>query len=216
VGIKQNIKRATPHLKNREFPPIIDVMKYIQVLLFFILPFLCQAGETGYASWYGGKFHGRYTASGEIYDMNKLTAAHKTLPFGTMVKVINTENGKSIIVKINDRGPFVEGRIIDLSRAAAEKIGILKTGIAKVIVEIVSPGEKKELLYAIQVGSYAKPGNANRLKKKLEDKGYPVIITKTTSKYYRVIIEPVINKDLEKILAALTTLGFHDVIVREK
>src|SRR6056297_561279 len=94
-------------------------------------------GETGYASWYGGKFQGRQTASGEIFDTNKLTAAHKSLSFGTVVEVTNLDNGKSIEVRINDRGPFVEGRIIDLSRAAATKIGMMSTGIAPVKVEIV-------------------------------------------------------------------------------
>jgi rare lipoprotein A len=213
---KTTIIAANPHSKKEESPPIIGIMKYVLSFLLIILPFLCQADETGYASWYGGKFHGRYTASGEIYDMNKLTAAHKTLPFGTMVKVINTENGKSIVVKINDRGPFVEGRIIDLSRAAAEKIGMLKTGIAKVIVEIVSEQEQKETVYAIQVGSYIDPGNAETLKKALEEKGYPIIISTTASMHHRVIIEPVTSANLEKTLKELTELGFHDVIVRKK
>ena len=74
------------------------------------------------ASYYGGKFHGRTTASGEVYNMNALTAAHKTLPFGTKVKVTNKKNGKAVFVRINDRGPFIKGRVIDLSKAAHEKI----------------------------------------------------------------------------------------------
>jgi rare lipoprotein A len=93
----------------------------------------CQ--QTGIASYYGGKFIGRLTANGEIYDANKLTAAHKTLPFGTMVKVTNLKNNKSVIVRINDRGPFVSGRIIDLSEAAAKKIEMLQVGIQKVEIE---------------------------------------------------------------------------------
>ena len=93
--------------------------------------------ESGNASWYGGKFHGRKTASGERYNQNKMTAAHKTLPFGTNVRVKNTENGKSVVVRINDRGPFSKGRIIDLSRAAAKKLDMIKTGTAKVSIKVV-------------------------------------------------------------------------------
>ena len=92
--------------------------------------------ETGVASWYGGKFHGRKTASGERYNQNKMTAAHKTLPFGTKVYVKNLENGKSAVVRINDRGPFKKGRVIDLSKAAAKKLDITKTGTAKVRIKV--------------------------------------------------------------------------------
>ncbi|MFW5769306.1 MAG: septal ring lytic transglycosylase RlpA family protein [Spirochaetota bacterium] len=95
------------------------------------------AAERGIASWYGGKFHGRLTANGEIFDTNKLTAAHRTLPFDTRVKVTNQNNGKSVIVRINDRGPFLHGRIIDLSQAAAMKIGMLESGTAPVTVEVL-------------------------------------------------------------------------------
>ena len=93
--------------------------------------------QTGVASWYGEEYHGRETASGEVFDMYKLTAAHNKLPFGTRVRVINLKNGKSVIVKINDRGPFVRGRIIDLSYAAAKKIGILQCGTAEVRIQVV-------------------------------------------------------------------------------
>lgn len=96
----------------------------------------CSCGrfvtKTGKASYYGNEFDGRKTASGEIFRQSKLTAAHKKLPFGTQVKVTNLKNGKSVTVKINDRGPFVAGRIIDLSKTAAEEIGMLKDGVAKV------------------------------------------------------------------------------------
>lgn len=91
-----------------------------------------QYHEVGKASYYGKKFHGRKTASGEIYHSGKLTAAHKSLPFGTLVKVVNPKNGKSVTVKINDRGPYAKGRIIDLSGAAAEQIGLLSSGVATV------------------------------------------------------------------------------------
>ena len=91
----------------------------------------------GQASWYGGKFHGRKTASGERFDMNGLTAAHRTLPFGTKVRVVNEETGQSVVVRVNDRGPWGHGRIIDLSRAAAERIGLRHAGVGRVKVEVL-------------------------------------------------------------------------------
>ena len=91
----------------------------------------------GIASWYGPGFHGKTTANGERYDMHGLTAAHKTLPFGTKVRVTNLANDRSLVVRINDRGPFVKGRIIDLSKRAAERLGFIRAGKAKVRVQIV-------------------------------------------------------------------------------
>lgn len=91
----------------------------------------------GKASWYGDKFHGRLTASGETYNMNANTAAHKTLPFGTIVRVTNTANNKSVDVKINDRGPYVKDRVIDLSHKAFSQIGDVKKGVATVKIEII-------------------------------------------------------------------------------
>lgn len=95
---------------------------------------------SGNASWYGGKYHGRKTASGEIFNKNGMTAAHPSLPFGTRVKVTNVANGKSVIVRINDRGPFVPGRKIDLSYAAAKLIGMIERGVAEVNLDIIKPG----------------------------------------------------------------------------
>lgn len=91
--------------------------------------------QVGLASWYGPGFHGRLTASGERFDQNELTAAHRKLPLGTEVRVTNLENGRSIVVQINDRGPYVEGRVIDLSKAAARRLGMVEDGVAKVRVE---------------------------------------------------------------------------------
>ena len=91
--------------------------------------------ESGKASYYADKFEGRKTASGEIFHQSKMTAAHRTLPFGTKVKVINLANGRAVNVKINDRGPFAEGRVIDLSRKAASKLGIITTGVAPVEIK---------------------------------------------------------------------------------
>ena len=102
-----------------------------------LLVAVCALAEEGLASWYGGKFQGRRTASGEIFDTRQLTAAHRSLPFGTRVLVTNLENGRSVEVRINDRGPFVAGRVVDLSRAAATALGIIGPGLARVRVERV-------------------------------------------------------------------------------
>ena len=94
--------------------------------------------SSGVASYYGGQHHGKKTANGEIFNMNKLTAAHRSLPFGTQVKVTNLSNQRSVVVRINDRGPYYQGRIIDLSLAAAERLEMVKSGIAKVKVEVLN------------------------------------------------------------------------------
>jgi rare lipoprotein A len=101
--------------------------------------------EKGRASWYGEPFHGRKTANGETYDMNKLSAAHKTLPLNTWVEIRNLDNNKTLTVRVNDRGPFIDGRIIDLSRAAAEEIGMLRSGVAKVSLKAVTGRRAREL-----------------------------------------------------------------------
>jgi len=97
--------------------------------------------ERGLASWYGTKFHGRRTSSGEAYDMFAMTAAHRHLPLPSFVEVINLDNGKRVVVRVNDRGPFVGGRIIDLSYAAAHRIGMVEKGVAPVLVRVVEPGD---------------------------------------------------------------------------
>ncbi len=122
------------------------------LLLVLLLPAACASPtrppahgaqgfqEVGTASWYGGKFHGRRTANGDIYDQNGATAAHKTLPFGTRVRVVNLDNGRATVLRINDRGPFVRGRIIDVSRRAAEVLGFRTKGLARVGIQIVRRG----------------------------------------------------------------------------
>ena len=97
--------------------------------------------ERGYASWYGPGFHGRPTASGEIYDQGKLTAAHRALPLGSVVRVINAHNGRHVEVRINDRGPFLKGRIIDLSYAAAKRLDMIQAGTMPVVLEVIRRGE---------------------------------------------------------------------------
>ncbi len=112
------------------------------LILSFFLPLSSLSLERyiqyGKASWYGRQFHGKKTASGERFNKRSFTAAHKQLPFGTIIKVTNLRNGKDVYVRINDRGPFVSGRIVDISRAAAEAIGFRKRGVARVRVEVVS------------------------------------------------------------------------------
>ena len=158
--------------------------------------------ETGVASWYGKDFHGKPTANGEIYDMYKLTAAHKVAPLGSYAVVKNIENGKEVTVKINDRGPFVRGRIIDLSFAAAKKIEMVGTGTARVKVTYLgkySPaGHTEHLNYYLQVGSFLENQNAENLKAELSKKYEDVSIfgTQTSGKnFYRVCIGPLIDDD---------------------
>jgi len=98
--------------------------------------------QTGVASWYGNPFHGRTTASGEKYDMNELTCAHPTLPFGTRLRVRNLENGRSVTVRVNDRGPFVKDRIVDVSRKAAQELEMIGAGTARVQITVVEPGRE--------------------------------------------------------------------------
>lgn len=148
--------------------------------------------ETGLASWYGKPYHGRPTASGEIYDMNAMTAAHRTLPFQTWVRVTNLENQRLTTVRITDRGPFIEGRIIDLSRAAAEAIAMLGPGTALVRLEVVqsAPGEvSRPARYAVQVGAFLVEENALRLQARLTQRYGDVFVQAFQAPdgvYYRV------------------------------
>ncbi|HEY9049315.1 MAG TPA: septal ring lytic transglycosylase RlpA family protein [Ohtaekwangia sp.] len=116
---------------------------FFTLFFYFLLIASFAQVQTGKASFYADKFDGVSTASGEKYRHNKLTGAHKTLPFGTKVRITNLANNKSVEVTINDRGPWVEGRIIDLSRAAAEELGFVNKGVADVKLEIVDPGDGK-------------------------------------------------------------------------
>jgi len=128
-----------------------------------------ETAETGVASWYGHPFHGRASASGEIYDMEQMTAAHRTLPFGTIVRVHNLDNEKSADVRIIDRGPFVNGRIIDLSHAAARAIEMIGPGTARVSLEILSaPAVAAPANFGVQVGAFRNKENAERLRRAME------------------------------------------------
>jgi rare lipoprotein A len=136
--------------------------------------------EVGGASWYGDDFHGKKTANGQIYDMYGVSAAHKTLPLGTRVRVTNLENNRSVILVINDRGPFVRGRIIDLSYGAARKLGSVERGVVKVRVSSLDAGPEPKPVYAtsairyyhVRVGAFAIRSNADRVHSQLVSSGY--------------------------------------------
>lgn len=189
--------------------------------------------EKGIASWYGTKFHGRRTSSGETYDMYAMTAAHKNLPLPSYVKVTNLNNGKSVVVKVNDRGPFHENRIIDLSYTAAIKLDIVKKGTGLVEVEVVESGQVLPVNsgigapvktattvssnngFYIQVGSFGDRVNAENLKKKLGAFGQhlvnisPVVVSGDT--LYRVRIGPLTDiEQSDSIVSNLTNYGVYE------
>ena len=145
--------------------------------------------QYGIASWYGKDFHGKPTSSGEIYDMYQLTCAHNTLPLGTMVMVTHMENGKSVELKVNDRGPFVKDRIIDVSYAAAQIIGMYGKGTAYVKVEAIGPVVEQVQRFTLQVGSFADETNAQRLAEQLRknfDNVHVTTLDTQTQRYHRV------------------------------
>jgi len=144
--------------------------------------------QKGIASWYGPNFYGKRTSSGEIYDMYAYTAAHKTLPMNTIVKVTNLNNGKSVIVRINDRGPFIKGRIIDLSYAAGKKIGLDVTGTAPVKLQVIGfKGKNYVRGYKIQIGAFINEKGAEKFSNKYKKFGYNTIVVKRGD-FYKVYI----------------------------
>ena len=169
--------------------------------------------EKGIASWYGKDFHGRKTANGEIYDMYKYTAAHKFLPFDCHIKVTNLKNQKSIVVRVNDRGPFVKGRILDLSYMAARKLNIHEDGLAPIKLEVVQlPKHQKPPNLFIQVGAFNDYENARRLHQKLSPH-YRTHFNRYQKggdqNFYRVQIGPYTHSDLiKKNLDELKAMGF--------
>jgi rare lipoprotein A len=169
----------------------------------------------GLASWYGGKFHGRLTSSGEIFNTNDMTAAHKTLPFGTIVKVTNQDNGKSTMVKINDRGPFVEGRIIDLSMAAAERLDMIGQGVAHVSLDIVDFVTDSDL-FAVQVGAYTLEKNAEKARATLQAAGFVVTVERNTLGVSRVAARAIAGRDLPDSRKKLEGLGFSGYLVKKE
>ncbi|MGH9356926.1 MAG: septal ring lytic transglycosylase RlpA family protein [Terriglobia bacterium] len=180
----------------------------------------------GVASWYGYPYQGRPTASGEIYNMYALTAAHRTLPFGTMVRVHNLQNGKTVDVRINDRGPFIRGRIIDLSYSAAKAVSMVGPGYARVELEILNPSvvsgpEAMPGIYAVQVGAFRDSGNAQSLKAAIEPHFGPVAVQAYDSPaqghLYRVRVGQLNNEGTANQLAGDITragLAAHTYVVR--
>ena len=175
--------------------------------------------EEGNASWYGNPFHGRRASNGEIYDMYKLTAAHRTLPFETMVRVTNLNNGKSATVRITDRGPFVNDRIIDLSMAAAREIESIGPGVVPVRLEVLGNVDVTAGFFTVQVGAFRERGNADRLRDRLGLSYSPIYIQQYDSPdgiFYRVRVgrisgEPEAQEFAEKLRNAE---GFSPVVVR--
>jgi rare lipoprotein A len=144
--------------------------------------------ETGVASWYGPGFHGKTTANGERYNQNAMTAAHKLLPFNTRLRVTNLANGRSIVVRINDRGPFVADRVIDLSRRAAEQLDIVRSGTARVRLEaleggkpLLDPGGDMPGRFYVQIGAFAVPDNARKLAESARRSGFGARVARGAS-----------------------------------
>jgi rare lipoprotein A len=173
-----------------------------------------QTAEEGLASWYGGKFQCRRTASGEVFDTFQFTAAHKTLPFGTLVRVTNLDNGKSVTVRINDRGPFVPGRIIDLSMAAATAIGLAGRGVAPVRLEVQPAGGSATDTYRLQVGSFRVRANAEQLLARLAAAGFAAELEEAGSDLLRVVVRPVLAAELAGLQERLAVAGWSQVLVR--
>jgi rare lipoprotein A len=177
------IKKST-RLPATQRPYVINNKKY------YPIPSAEGYNEQGIASWYGPGFHGRLTSNGEVYDMHSMTAAHKTLPMDTMLLVKNLENGRQTVVRVNDRGPFVQGRIIDLSLTAAKSIGIAEKGVARVQVTALgeevddTAGKEPALVYEdlsvgdfyVQIGAFNARNNASRLQKRFIDAGHTAVI----------------------------------------
>ena len=190
--------------------------------------------QTGIASWYGTKFHGRLTSSGEPYDMYQMTAAHKSLPLPSYVSVKNLENDKQIVVKVNDRGPFVEGRIIDLSYTAAHKLEIVKNGTARVAIEILaSPNissingddntqiafaKNDSQQYFVQLGAFSERTNAEIFRNQLTSQSIEPTLIKssfnTDGDLHKVQVGPLTTaRDLEVMESRLSDLGYTQVYV---
>ncbi len=189
--------------------------------------------ERGIASWYGTKFHGRKTSNGETYNMYALSAAHKTLPIPVHVHVKNLDNGRSLVVRVNDRGPFVDGRIIDLSYATAKKLGVDGPGTANVEIRVVEPGQKKPTQVAravpltdtdneaplfIQMGAFSERINADnmvlRLQQQNEASASIVPLRTDNGTFYRVRVGPLYDMDeANQVVRRLQQKGYSSLRV---
>ena len=170
--------------------------------------------ERGLASWYGPGFNGRATASGETYDMYDHTAAHKTLPLGTVVEVRNRDNGKRTTVRINDRGPFVRGRVIDLSYTAAKELDMLGPGTAPIELRVLQTAELAPQPggFWLQVAAFQEKSHANDLRRKLKS-SQPKVQVQSHGGWHRVLVGPFKNrKQAEQAERQLRQLGYRPVL----
>lgn len=176
--------------------------------------------QRGIASWYGADFHGKPTASGEIYDMDAMTAAHKELPLGTVVHVTNLDNGREVTLRVNDRGPFVRGRILDLSRAGARAIGMIGPGTARIELRVLSVGEGRAgpsrfSRYTLQAGAYREKANALAMADRLRRVGEDARVEESGA-WHRVRIGSFRSRDeAEDARKRLQRRGFSAVVVGE-
>jgi len=176
--------------------------------------------EVGVASWYGEPFHGQLTANGETYDMHTYTAAHRLYPFGTRLRVTNLENGRSVMVRVNDRGPFVRGRIIDLSFAAATDLGMVPHGTTRVRLQRVSvPVSVEESAYTVQIGAFVEQASALTLQRRLADRYADVWVSPVRlngATYYRVRVGRVATiAEAERLAGRLDHEGFTSFVTRQ-
>ena len=174
--------------------------------------------QVGIASWYGPDFHGRPTASHEVFNMYDMTAAHPTLPLGTWVVVTHLASGRSAVVRVNDRGPFVRGRIIDLSYAAARLLGLIGPGTARVRVEVlnVPPGGEKGIRFSVQVGAFASLGNAESLRQELA-RAFPSVYIEPfatpTQTFYRVRVRAADRAEAQDVANRLAAAGYPVLLI---
>jgi rare lipoprotein A len=191
-------------------------MKSICFLFFvlFSVVSLSAFEEVGVASWYGGHFHGRKTANGEIFNTNEISAAHRELPFGTVVEVINLDNGRTLKVRINDRGPYMKDRIIDLSFAAAQALDMVQSGTANVRI-LADANVKDAIKYAvIQVGAFKSAHYAKNLKETLVNAGFMPYVTMTSSGIIRIEIKNVLKTEAEAMMNQLRALGIEKPLLK--
>lgn len=220
------VPRAEPRSASGN-PPFYEVMGR----RYYVLASADGHRERGVASWYGEKFHGRRTSSGETYDMYAMTAAHKTVPIPAYARVTNLQNGRSVVVRINDRGPFVANRVIDLSYAAAHRLDMIRDGTAMVEVEIVGPDGPAPQRAAprrpdreidtdgmfVQAGAFRSADNARRLVERIRDgtDGSAEVFVREDhvggQRIYRVRIGPVSGVDhFDRIVQQMTRIGIAD------
>lgn len=216
--IPDAVPRAEPR-SARGNPAFYDVLGK----RYFVLATAEGYLERGVASWYGPGFHAATTSNGERYDMYAMTAAHTTLPLPAYVQVTNLRNGRSVVVRVNDRGPFKSGRIIDLSYTAAAKLGMLKDGTTFVEVRALipgkttaeSPGAPPAAALYVQAGAFSTEANATRLLEQLRQKGVEKSFVRADQRegqtLYRVRVGPIPNvQEFDRVVARLKSLGVSD------